>query len=223
MRSLGAEKMNYASIETRDFAAASDFYNLTAAETVREQVFNQNFDAALGTILSAYKDVFGSLNGYKSKVIWNADNAMNTYIFNSEKRVVFNFSTTFFTHFAYAKSKSRYIDFGLLTRSIYHEYIHAWDMGGIHGHTRINSFDKALLEFRAHFLMADKSVRLPFMNDLNQSIYWKATLNYEDSYGRKYGDLYYILSPTDKINYKSWHNQILAFPKLYYYEKIDIF
>ncbi len=197
---------------------SDEFYDLAAGETVREQVFNQNMEEALKTILKAYENVFeGVGNGYSMKYnIIACDGGFNTVANQTEKRIIIGFSQQYFNSFAFSKGKD-FNTFGGLVRAIYHEYVHAWDMSGTKG-TFISTFKKELLEFRGHFLMARGDVRLPQMSRKEQSIFWGAVLAYEDTYGRYYGDLFKTsikndnsISVSERNMYQNWYNQIIKY------------
>ena len=212
MRSLGAEKMNYASIETRDFAAASDFYNLTAAETVREQVFNQNFDAALGTILSAYKDVFKSFGNFAFSHDFLGEYKFSTFANQSRgsERSHISFAKSAFIDYAYCDN-TKFINFNLLVRSIYHEFQHGWDFSGSNGHNRILFPSNELAEFRAYYNMASNNIRLPQLNALQQYVFWSQITNH-NIYGNLFNALpKYTLSQNQMNEYRNWYNIVTKF------------
>lgn len=208
MRLLGAQKMNYAAIETRDFAAASDFYNLTAAETVREQVFNCNYEDALNTMLNAYQDVFKiPQNGYKFRQeILKAGGTFYTIASqsSSNKFVYIGLSITRFDLFAYSKNKD-FNTFGLLTRALYHEYIHAWDFSGS-GYLGANSrfilvTSDPLAQFRALYLSTLSSVRLPTLTITEIKATYIVAMSFYNGFKNDES-----VNTADKNQYLNWYN-----------------
>jgi RHS repeat-associated protein len=191
------------------------FYDLTAGETVREQVKENNFDDARTTILSAYKDVlnFNNGDGWKMELAWS-DGAGHhrTDPFYSQKLIKITTDKDFFRNFA--SNSTRYpTSFGLLVRSIYHEFIHGWDFAGIKGNEQLAQFHSTI-EFRAHYLMAsNNNGRLPNMTSDEKKMYWGAVFTYYDNRGSLH-NLYRelmadpTLSNDKKKIYTSWANEM---------------
>ena len=204
----GAEKMNYAAIETRDFVEGWEFYNLTASETVREQVFNNNFNDALGTILNAYKDVFRDPgNGYKfHQKSLNEPGTFTTGAIQSptNKIVYMYLRTSQFEDFAYSK-KSNFHTFGMLVRALYHEYIHAWDFSGsnyLGANSRfILTTSDALAQFRAMYLSTLSSVHLPAFNATELSATYKVAMSFYNGFSNDAS-----ISTADRNMYLNWYN-----------------
>ena len=213
MMVLGAEKMNYAAIETRDFVGGWEFYNLTASETVREQVFNNNFNDALGTILNAYKDVFRDPgNGYKfHQKSLNEPGTFTTGAIQSptNKIVYMYLRTSQFEDFAYSK-KSNFHTFGMLVRSLYHEYIHAWDFSGskyLGANSRlILTTSDALAQFRAMYLSTLSTVPLPYFSIKELKATYIVALSF---YSGLKNDA--TINATDRNMYLNWYNIMYNF------------
>ena len=195
------------------------FKDLTAGETVRQQVKSDNFDDALKTVLSAYKDVINfSSSSYSLTIMPWADGGG----FHETTSAGFNIGITFdkrlFRQFATGGSS-----FGLLVRGVYHEYIHAWDYAGINPtNPYVNKIsgkkEKNELELRAHYLMANNNVRLPEMNAKEQHFYWNMIYQYWtkfDGIRNYFNDVMARpdVSPNNKATYSQWNQQIQKFLK----------
>ena len=208
----GAEKMNYAAIETRDFVEGWEFYNLTASETVREQVFNNNFDDALGTILSAYKDVFKGFDDFAFSHDFLGEYKFSTFANQSRgsERIHISFAKSAFVDFAYCDN-AKFLNFNALVRSIYHEFEHGWDFSGSNGHNRILFPSNELAEFRAYYNMANNNIRLPQLNAQQQYVYWNQITNH-NIYGNLFNALpKYALSQNHMNEYRNWYNVVTNF------------
>jgi len=200
----GGRKMEYGS---------NEFYDLTAAETVRELVFNCNYEDALGTISSAYKDVFlNPGNGYSFQRIVSEENGtFSTYASQtpSNKSIGMIFRKTPFEDFAFSQKKD-FNTFGMLVRSLYHEYIHGWDFSGsnyLGTNSRfILSTQDALAQFRAMYLSTLSNVRLPSFTTKVLSATYKVAMSFYNGFINDAS-----INANDRNMYLNWYNTMYKF------------
>ncbi|MBK8710289.1 MAG: hypothetical protein IPL97_00145 [Niastella sp.] len=196
----GGRKMDYESF---------GFFNLTAAETVREQVFNNNYEDALETILNAYDDVFKSFGLYT-----HSSDFLNEYKFTTTAnqstgnlRIHISYAKSAFIDFAYCK-QTKFQNFSLLTRMIYHEYQHGWDFSGSNGHSQIGYPNTILAEFRAFYNMVNPAIRLPQLTTIQKYKFWSQIPNHF-----QYGNLFeglknYNISEQQMSEYRNWYKTV---------------